>query len=43
MILYYNIYYVNKNSKDRQQNCQKKKVKTIIYKTLHRKLKIEHH
>ena len=56
MILYYNIYYVNKKQledaqwvirnckwKDRQQNCQTKKEKIIIYKTLHRKLKMEYH
>ena len=30
-------------SKDRQHNGQKKKGQTTIYKTLHKKLKIEQH
>ena len=34
-----------KKKKDRQHNCQKKRTKgqTTIYKTLHRRLMIEHH
>jgi len=37
------IIRIRKSKKDRQHNGQTKKEQTMIYKTIHRKLKIEQH